>query len=108
MSFKILVTGGAGFIGTHLVRRLLREGSSVTLLDNFSSQIHEGAKELPRDIVSSVDLLVGDIRDRDLVTRAVQNQDVIVHLAAGTGTGQSMYAVRQYEDVNIGGTAVLL
>ncbi len=105
---NVLVTGGAGFIGTHLTRRLLREGCTVTVLDNFSSQVHAGSEELDGEVVGHVRLLRGDVRDRTLVGRAVEGQDVVVHLAAETGTGQSMYEVRRYEDANIGGTATII
>ncbi|HEY2120239.1 MAG TPA: NAD-dependent epimerase/dehydratase family protein [Candidatus Acidoferrum sp.] len=104
---NVLVTGGAGFIGAHLVRKLLSEGCSVSVLDNFSSQIHNDS-HAASDLAADVNLFTGDVRDHELVGRALSDQDVVVHLAAETGTGQSMYAVRQYQDVNIGGTSVLL
>jgi len=105
---NVLVTGGAGFIGIHLVRRLLREGCSVAVLDNFSPQVHAGADELPEDVASHVELYKGDVTDRDLLSRALVNCEVVVHLAAETGTGQSMYEVCRYQDVNIGGTAAIV
>jgi dTDP-L-rhamnose 4-epimerase len=105
---KVLVTGGAGFIGTHLVRDLLRIGMDVTILDNFSPQIHGGNNTLAPDIAPHVRLIIGDIQDQAAVADAVHGQDAIVHLAAETGTGQSMYEVVRYERVNIGGTANLL
>jgi dTDP-L-rhamnose 4-epimerase len=105
---NVVVTGGAGFIGTHLVRRLVSEGCSVTVLDNFSPQVHAGEQELPSNLVDHVELYRGDVRDRDVLSRALSNKDVVVHLAAETGTGQSMYEVRRYEDVNIGGTAAIM
>ena len=105
---NVLVTGGAGFIGSHLVKRLLLEGCSVAVLDNFSSQVHGGHQELPSDMAGHVEVFRGDVRDPSLVSRAAANRDVVVHLAAETGTGQSMYEVSRYQDVNIGGTAVLL
>jgi dTDP-L-rhamnose 4-epimerase len=105
---KVLVTGGAGFIGTHLVRRALSEGCSVAVMDNFSSQVHAGAQDLASDLIGHVRLFRGDVRDRELVSRALDKQDVIVHLAAETGTGQSMYEVTRYQDTNIGGTAAIL
>jgi dTDP-L-rhamnose 4-epimerase len=105
---NVLVTGGAGFIGTHLVRRLLREGCSVTVLDNFSPQVHGDTRSLPSDVASDVNLLTGDVRDESSVARALKGQEIIVHLAAETGTGQSMYEVLRYEDVNVRGTAVVM
>jgi len=104
---NVLITGGAGFIGLNLTRSLLKSGYNLTLLDNFSPQIHNGQTELPDDIRPHVKLIRGDIRDKDSVVRATENQQIIIHLAAETGTGQSMYAVHQYESVNVGGTAVL-
>jgi dTDP-L-rhamnose 4-epimerase len=108
ISLRVLVTGGAGFIGTHLTRRLLLEGCAVSVLDNFSSQVHAGAQELAPDLIGSVQLFRGDVRDLELVSRALDKQDVVVHLAAETGTGQSMYEVMRYQDVNIGGTAAIM
>lgn len=105
---KILITGGAGFIGTHLARRLLREGCSVTVLDNFSRQVHGDIGSLASDLAGNVELQVGDIRDEATVVRALKGQEIVVHLAAETGTGQSMYEVLRYEDVNVRGTAVLM
>lgn len=107
MNSSVLVTGGAGFVGTHLARRLLREGCAVAILDNFNSQIHGSNQELPPDLASEVELFRGNVQDDALVSRALRGQDVVVHLAAETGTGQSMYEVRRYEDTNIGGTASL-
>lgn len=105
---KILVTGGAGFVGTHLTRRLLADGHEVAVLDNFHPQIHTGKQALAADVAGHVNLIVGDVRDRDKFAKALINKDVVVHLAAETGTGQSMYEVLRYEDVNVKGTAVLL
>lgn len=105
---KVLVTGGAGFIGTHLVRRLLREGCSVAVLDNFSSQVHSGTRELPDDLTDHVELYRGDVTDQRLLANALAGRDIIVHFAAETGTGQSMYEVVRYQKVNLGGTAAIL
>jgi dTDP-L-rhamnose 4-epimerase len=105
---NVLITGGAGFIGTHLAQRLVREGCSVTILDNFSRQIHGDTRSLAANLADKVQLQVGDIRDDAAVARALKGQEVIVHLAAETGTGQSMYEVLRYEDVNVRGTAVLM
>ena len=105
---KVLVTGGAGFIGCHTVRRLLTDGHEVAVLDNFSPQIHGPVGSLPFDIAPHVELIQADIRDIASVGKAIQKKNAIIHLAAETGTGQSMYEVVRYQDVNIGGTAVLL
>jgi dTDP-L-rhamnose 4-epimerase len=105
---KILITGGAGFIGTHVARSLLRIGAELTILDNFSPQIHGRSQSLAPDIAPHVNLIVADIQDPLAVSRAVRGQDAIVHLAAETGTGQSMYEMVRYEKVNIGGTANIL
>lgn len=105
---NVLVTGGAGFIGLHLVRRLLQEGCTVAVLDNFSCQVHRANQELPRDLVHHVELYRADVRDRDAVRQALANRDAVVHLAAETGTGQSMYEISRYQDVNLGGTAAIL
>lgn len=104
---KVLITGGAGFIGLHLTRRLLKEGYIVTILDNFSPQVHSGVEELPEDIKPHVQLVRGDVCDRECLSKALHDQNILVHLAAETGTGQSMYAIEQYENVNVGGTALL-
>lgn len=108
MTNRISITGGAGFIGTHLARRLVREGYQVTILDNFSPQVHGSRRRLPADLEEHVRLIVGDVRDRETVRQALEGQAVVVHLAAETGTGQSMYEVERYERVNIGGTAILM
>lgn len=104
---RVLVTGGAGFIGQHLVRRLLAEGAEVTVLDNFNPQIHGSTPELPQDLHPAVRTLKADVRDRSAWEQVLPGQDAVVHLAAETGTGQSMYEVARYEAVNIGGTALL-
>src|SRR5271154_2999249 len=105
---KALITGGAGFIGSHLARRLLREGWEVSILDNFSPQVHGEIRDLPADVAPNVTLYRADVRDKDVLGRALPGQDVVVHLAADTGTGQSMYEISRYEQVNIGGTANLI
>jgi len=105
---KILITGGAGFIGVNLARRLLAEGCTLELLDNFSTQVHGDHKKLPADIADHVVLRVADVRDREQMSAALKGKDAVVHLAAETGTGQSMYEVQRYQEVNVGGTAVLM
>jgi dTDP-L-rhamnose 4-epimerase len=105
---RVLITGGAGFIGSRVARRLLQLGYEVSILDNFSPQIHGDNAELTADLRGSVQLFRGDVRDASLSARALQEQQVLVHLAAETGTGQSMYQVRHYTDVNIGATSTLM
>jgi dTDP-L-rhamnose 4-epimerase len=106
MPERVLITGGAGFIGRHLAQRLLEDGHRVRVLDNLNPQVHgdTGPSVLCR---GEVELLVGDIRDEDAVCRACDGIDSVVHLAAEIGIGQSMYAVQRYSSVNDYGTAVL-
>jgi dTDP-L-rhamnose 4-epimerase len=106
---NVLITGGMGFIGSNLARRLIKEGHNVTLFDNFSPQIH-GTKPLTLAQLGldTAKLIVGDVNDRAAFHQVLAGQDVVVHLAAETGTGQSMYEIERYENVNIGGTAILL
>lgn len=102
-----MITGGAGFIGARLARALLLRGHSVTVLDNFSKQIHGGNTDLPADLRHDVRMVRGDIRDESVWASALPGHHAIVHLAAETGTGQSMYEVAKYEQVNLAGTALL-
>ena len=104
---NVLITGGAGFIGQRLARSLLKQDVQVRILDNFSPQIH-ATNILPFDLESSVDLIKADVRDREAMKNALNGVDCVVHLAAETGTGQSMYEISRYFDVNVQGTAVLL
>lgn len=107
MQKNILILGGAGFIGQYLSRSLLKQGISVRLFDNFNSQVHV-SEFLPSDLDGNVDLIRGDVRDRDLMRRALTGIDIVVHLAAETGTGQSMYEIERYFSVNVQGTATML
>jgi dTDP-L-rhamnose 4-epimerase len=102
----VLVTGGAGFIGRSVVGELLRRGNDVRVLDSLIEQVH-GDRERPEDFPSDAELVVGDIRNKDVVTRALHGVDSVVHLAAEVGVGQSMYAVERYTSVNETGSAVL-
>jgi dTDP-L-rhamnose 4-epimerase len=108
---KILITGGAGFIGSHLALALISKGYSVRVVDNLSRQIHGDEPEnsiLYQSIKGNIDFILGDVRDSTVWAKALTGIDVVVHLAAETGTGQSMYKIHRYTDVNMGGTAGLL
>ncbi len=104
---QILITGGAGFIGSHVADELLRRGHRVRALDNLSSQVH-GDSERPSYLHEDVELMRGDVRDADAVKRALAGVDAVYHFAAAVGVGQSMYEIERYVSVNNGGTAVLL
>jgi len=106
MSEIILITGGAGFIGRHLAKALLSSGRTVRVLDNLIEQVHPTGGR-PAELDSDVEFITGDIRNPDVVRRAIFGADKIVHLAAEVGVGQSMYAVDRYTSVNDFGTAVL-
>jgi dTDP-L-rhamnose 4-epimerase len=104
---QILITGGAGFIGSHLADSFLNDGYKVRILDNLSPQVHTDGK-LPSYLNSEVEFIQGDVRDPEVVKKAVRNTDAVYHFAAKVGVGQSMYEVFEYTDVNNSGTAVLL
>jgi dTDP-L-rhamnose 4-epimerase len=104
---RVLITGGAGFIGSHLADRLLAEGHEVRALDNLDRQVHP-AGERPDYLDGDVELQVGDVRDHDAVRQALEGMDAVVHFAAAVGVGQSMYEIERYTSVNAIGAAVLL
>jgi len=107
MAETVLVTGGAGFIGRHITSALLARGYRVRVIDSLIDQVHGGCAA--NDVVQDgVELLHADIRDRDVVARAVKGVDKLIHLAAEVGVGQSMYAIERYVSANDLGTAVLL
>lgn len=108
MSKKILITGGAGFIGAHLADELLRRGYTVRALDNLCPQVHGPDRRRPDYLAGDVELIVGDVRDADAVKKALNGIDAVYHLAAAVGVGQSMYEIAHYTDVNNMGTATLL
>lgn len=109
---NILITGGAGFIGSNLALTLISKGYKITVLDNLSKQIHGDNPDLTSPLYQSikdkVTFVKGTVTSRENWESAIRGQDVIVHLAAETGTGQSMYCIEKYVEVNIQGTAIML
>lgn len=109
---KVLITGGAGFIGSHIALKLIDKGYEVTVLDNLLEQIHgsdpDRTSPLYCSIKEKVRFIKGDVCEKALLEQALEDVDYVIHLAAETGTGQSMYEIKRYIDVNIGGTALLL
>jgi dTDP-L-rhamnose 4-epimerase len=108
MAKRVLITGGAGFIGSHLADELLHYGYKVRVLDNLSEQVHGPGQQRPAYLNPDVELVVGDVRDRLMVERALKDVDAVYHFASMVGVGQSMYEVAEYTSVNNLGTAVLL
>ena len=104
---RVLITGGAGFIGRHLAQSLLAESHQVAVLDTLSEQVHGPAAQIPPQLAGAT-FLRGDVRDLVLLAEALDGVDAVAHLAAETGVGQSMYEVDHYVDVNDRGTATLL
>jgi dTDP-L-rhamnose 4-epimerase len=107
MSKQILITGGAGFVGSHLADGLLAAGHSVRVLDDLTPQVHENGQR-PEYLSQNVELIVGDVRDPNRMREVLQGVDVIFHFAATVGVGQSMYEISRYVSVNTQGTAELL
>jgi dTDP-L-rhamnose 4-epimerase len=107
MERTVLITGGAGFIGSHLSDELLAPGYGVRVLDNLTRQVHPDGRR-PSYLEADVELVEGDVRDAEAVARALEGVDAVVHLAARVGVGQSMYEIAGYTDVNSVGTGVLL
>jgi dTDP-L-rhamnose 4-epimerase len=105
---KVLITGGAGFVGSHLADELLKAGYAVRVLDNLAPQVHGTRARPPSYLARQVEFIRGDVRDRDAVARALENIDSVFHFAAVVGVGQSMYEIASYTDNNSQGTAVLL
>src|SRR5438128_196670 len=104
---RVLITGGAGFIGSHLADRLLAEGHEVRALDNLDPQVH-GNGQRPLYLDAAVELRVGDVRDHAAVARALEGVDAVYHFAAAVGVGQSMYEIERYTSINAIGAAVVL
>jgi dTDP-L-rhamnose 4-epimerase len=108
MNKRVLITGGAGFIGSHLADELLRSGYRVRAFDNLSPQVHGENGGRPHYLDPEIELITGDIRDGDAVRMALDGVDAVFHMAALVGVGQSMYEIERYTSVNNVGTAVLL
>ena len=108
MRRKVLITGGAGFIGAHVANELLRAGYTVRALDNLRPQVHGPERRRPDYLSPDVELMLGDIRDAATVERALGRIDAVFHFVSAVGVGQSMYQIAEYTSVNNFGTAVLL
>jgi dTDP-L-rhamnose 4-epimerase len=108
MRKHILITGGAGFIGSHLADELLDYGYRVRALDLLAAQVHGPEQQRPHYLAPEVELIIGDIRDPVVVRRALQGIDAVYHFAAAVGVGQSMYEIAHYTSTNNLGTAILL
>ncbi len=112
MKERVLITGGSGFIGSHIALRLIERGYEVTILDNLLEQIHGNNPDKTSPLYCSLKdctrFIKEDVCNRAALEYAISDADYIIHLAAETGTGQSMYEIKRYVDVNIGGTALLL
>jgi dTDP-L-rhamnose 4-epimerase len=105
---KVLITGGAGFIGSHLTDRLIAAGAKVRILDSLEPQVHEGDRQPPAYLNPGADLFVGDVCDKQAVLEALDAVDAVFHFAARVGVAQSMYQIAAYTAANTVGTAVLL
>jgi len=108
MAVKVLVTGGAGFVGSHLVDRLVQDGYEVTVYDSLEAQVHGPQQEVPDYLSKEAEFVKADVRDRDSLQRAVKGKQIVFHLAAAVGVGQSMYEIRRYTEINTLGGATLL
>ncbi len=108
MGKRVLITGGAGFIGSHLADLFLANGYTVKVYDNLEPQVHGIDAERPSYLNTEVELIKGDVRDGDSFAKALEGSDVLVHFAAAVGVGQSMYEITRYTSINTMGAAVVL
>lgn len=107
MNCEILVTGGAGFIGSHLVDALIEKGHQVRIFDNLNPQVHGEKQEIPKYLNPRAEFVKGDVRDRKALAKAIKGCLIIFHQASAVGVGQSMYEVQHYVEANTLGTAIL-
>src|SRR5438445_1986609 len=105
---SVLVTGGAGFIGSHVVDLLLQNGHNVTIVDNLDPQVHGVERRIPLHLEKNSSIVIEDVRNKEQFAKILKNADAVIHLAAAVGVGQSMYQIESYVDSNTRGTAVLL
>ncbi len=105
---KVLITGGAGFIGSHVGDLFLSSGYEVKAYDNLDPQVHGENTSRPDYLNNEIELIVGDVRDADSFARALNSADILVHFAAAVGVGQSMYEITRYTSINTMGAAVVL
>ncbi len=105
---KVLVTGGAGFIGSYLVEALVEKGYGVRVFDSLEPQVHGEGRQVPEYLSPGAELVIGDVRDRSALKAALAGIDIVFHYAAAVGVGQSMYEIRRYVEANTLGGATLL
>ncbi len=109
---RVLITGGAGFIGSHLANRLIKSGYQVSFLDCLLPKVHGKSPRKNSATLLSLDIgireIIGSVTSQNDLEESIKNQDIIIHLASETGTGESMYETSTYANVNVGGTALLL